>query len=225
TSDAPASVFDRRALATDGLPAEAARRLKRILQEDQNELLHRIRTHRGKGSLADNVPDPGEQLTRFNSSLQQVLSKAFAGGRQAAGAKGPGRPEGPLGSLIARQVVNPLRSEVGKIVGAGLDAGDTPSAIAERAGDVLRVWKGVRTELLGEAMVYAAYHQGLLDAWGRNKKALKKWALSVDEPHCPGGVCQKNADQGPLALKATFASGHLAPPAHGGCTCALDKPE
>ena len=224
-SEAATSVFDRRAIATEGLPAEAARRLKRILQEDQNELLHRIRTRRGKGSLAENVPDPGEQLTRFNSSLQQVLSRAFAGGREAAGAGGPGKPEGPLGNLIARQVVNPLRAEVGKIVAAGLEAGDTPSAIAERASDVLRVWKGVRTELLGEAMVYAAYHQGLLDAWGRNKKASKKWALSLDEQHCPGEVCRKNAGQGLLALATTFASGHLAPPAHGGCTCTLEGPE
>jgi hypothetical protein len=117
-------------------------------------------------------------------------------------------------------VVNPLRAEVSRAVQGGLEAQDTATAIAERASDVFRVWKGVRTELLGVGMVYAAFNQGLVDGWSRNPRTQKHWVLS-EEDECPNDVCAKNVAVGPVALKSTFPSGHLTPPAHGGCTCTL----
>ncbi|MBW3591185.1 MAG: hypothetical protein KY393_04985 [Actinobacteria bacterium] len=103
---------------------------------------------------------------------------------------------------------------------AGLDADDAAASVAERASDVFRVWKGVRTELLGEGMAYAAYHQGLLDHWTGESGVQKVWVMSAED-ECPGDVCTKNADAGPLDLKAAFPSGHILPPAHGGCLCTL----
>jgi cell division septum initiation protein DivIVA len=215
-----ADELSRRSEALGDLPAQTARRLKRLLQEEHNDLLDRLRTQRGKGDLEDNLAPQSEQLGRFVAGLSEALGRAFSEGRRTAGSKGSADPSAAVTRLVTRQVLNPLRSEITKAIQAGLDAQDSASSLSERANDVFRVWKGVRTQLLGEGIAYAAYHQGLVDAWGSRAGASKSWVFS-DEQDCPNDICRRNADAGAVGLKAPFPSGHLAPPAHGGCTCTL----
>ncbi|CAN5898535.1 hypothetical protein BH23ACT12_BH23ACT12_14600 [soil metagenome] len=211
----------RRNDALGDLPAQTARRLKRLLQEEHNDLLDRLRTQRGKGDLDDNLAPHGEQLGRFVSGLTDALSRAFSEGSKAAGAAGDTSSTPMVTRLVTRQVLNPLRSEISKAIEAGLQAEDSAANLSERANDVFRVWKGVRTQLLGEGIAYAAYHQGMIDAWSSRNAAGKQWVFSSDEQDCPNDICRRNADGGAVALKAAFPSGHQAPPAHGGCTCTL----
>jgi hypothetical protein len=215
-------MLQQRAQALGDLPVQTARRLKRLLQEDHNDLLDRLRTRRGKGTLDDNLVPLPQQFDRFRSGLSESLAKAFVEGRKAAGGSSSADPSKAVSNLLARQVVNPLRAELSAAVQGGLEAQDTPTAIAERASDVFRVWKGVRTELLGEGMVYAAFNQGLVDGWIRNARAQKMW-VAAEEDDCPNDVCANNVIAGPVPLKSTFPSGHLTPPAHGGCTCTLQS--
>jgi DivIVA domain-containing protein len=213
----------RRTAALGELPAQALRRIKRLLQEDQNDLLDRLRTQRGRGTVDDNLAPVQEQFARFQSALSDVLAQAFARGREVGGATDAGEAAKAVSNLVARQIFKPLRSEISRTVSEGLDAGDTPNSIAERVGDVYRVWKGVRTELLGEGMAYAAFHQGLADAWKGIDGAKKRW-LVAEEADCPNDLCRTNAGAGAIDIQAVFPSGHLTPPAHGGCACALDGP-
>jgi DivIVA domain-containing protein len=220
---ADARMLRLRSEALSDLPAQASRRMKRLLQEDQNDLLDRLRTQRGRGALEDNLPSVQEQFGRFQGALGEVLGKAFAHGRKVAGAEDPGDSTKVVGNLVARQVLNPLRGEISRTVKAGLEAKDTPNSIAERASDIFRVWKGIRTELLGEGMVYAAFHQGLADVWNRTPGAMKTW-VEGPEQECPNEVCRTNADAGAVPVQSAFPSGHINPPAHGGCTCTLEGP-
>ncbi|HVF12236.1 MAG TPA: hypothetical protein VNA87_04035, partial [Actinomycetota bacterium] len=150
----------------------------------------------------------------------EILGSAFKEGRQIAGGDGPGDVENAVLGLITKQLVLPLRTEVSRTVGTGLEAQDTATAIAERVSDVFRVWKGVRTEMLAEGLVHAAFHQGQIDAWRNQGSTQKKWILD-QERDCPKDVCKSNAEAGFLAVDSAFPSGHMAPPAHGGCTCTL----
>jgi hypothetical protein len=213
--------LDRRSEALGELPAQTARRLKRLLQEDHNDLLDRIRTHRGKGPVDDNLASQEEQLGRFVAGLKDALGRAFAEGRKAGGARSDTDPLPAITKLVTRQVVTPLRTEVSNAIAAGLEAEDSASALSERANDVFRVWKGVRTQLLGEGIAYSAYHQGLLDVWRTKAGSTKQWVFSDEEAECPKDICRRNADKGAVPTKDPFPSGHLAPPAHGGCTCTL----
>lgn len=222
SSTAAVDVQKSRDSALEDVKEGASRRLKRLLQEDQNLLLDRLRTHKGKGSFDESISPPAEQLDRFRSGMGDPLSEAFRVGRRTAGVEA-GDPSRAVGDLIGKQLVNPLRRDLGRIVDAGLAAGDTSRAIAERASDVFRVWKGVRTELLGEGLVYSAFHQGLIDGWRSQDQTNKKWVFSAGEGDCPRGICQTNADAGSVGLSDPFPSGHLAPPAHGGCTCTLSE--
>lgn len=217
------SPLTERNAALGDLPSQTARRLKRLLQEDHNDVLDRLRTQRGKGSLEDNLAPVGEQERRFQAGLSEALTRAFTEGRKAGGASGATDASATVDKLISRQVMNPLRTEVSKAIEAGLGAQDSASALSERANDVFRVWKGVRTQLLGEGITYAAYHQGQLDAWKSTPGGGKVWVLATDEEECPNDVCRRNAEAGAVDLKSPFPSGHVAPPAHGACTCTLQR--
>ncbi|MEX2587910.1 MAG: DivIVA domain-containing protein [Actinomycetota bacterium] len=215
--------LEQRTELLSDLPNQAARRLKRLLQEEHNDILDRLRTTKKAKADAEQIVAPiDEQLARFLDGLGNVLGEAFQRGRRPAGGNENGDAADAVERLITRQVVKPLRSEVVGAIQAGLDADDAASSVAERASDVFRVWKGVRTELLGEGMAYAAYHQGLLDQWSGQSGARKVWVIS-EEDECPGDVCATNAAAGPTDLKAAFPSGHTLPPAHGGCLCTLNK--
>ncbi len=202
-------------------PRITSRRIKRLLQEDQNELLDLLRTKRGRGTPEENMPPQEEQFGRFRQALVESLGSAFEAGWSSAGGEGDADPSGAVEGLVRKQLLTPLRTEVQKAVESGLEAGDTSSSIAERAGDIYRVWKGVRTELLGEGMTYSAFHQGMVAAWKGRGVKQKQWVLSEDEMDCPRDVCKTNEDAGPVAIEDAFASGHIAPPAHGGCTCTI----
>lgn len=220
SADAVPEQLARRRDALGDLPAQTARRLKRLLQEEHNDLLDRLRTQRGKGEVDDNVAPHDEQLGRFVSGLSDTLGRAFSEGRKAAGSP-DADSAAAVTKLVTRQVLNPLRGEISKAIEAGLQAEDSASNLSERANNVFRVWKGVRTQLLGEGISYAAYHQGMIDGWSSSEGAGKRWVLSTDEQECPNDICRRNADAGAVVLKAAFPSGHQAPPAHGGCTCTL----
>lgn len=213
--------FAVRGEALGDAPLLAGRSLKRLLQEDQNDLLDRIRRHRGRGTFEDDILPAAVQVERFVEGMRPVLEPAFLAGREAGGGLSVGEPPDVVGALVAKQVVAALRRDLGRMVEPRLAAGDTATTVSERAGDVYRVWKGVRTELLGEGLVYAAFHHGLLDAWREAHGPGKVWLLSADEADCPRDTCRTNAAAGVVPIDATFPSGHLAPPAHGGCTCTV----
>ena len=158
---------------------------------------------------------------RFVAGLREVLEPALLAGRRVGGAPAIGEPPDAVAALVTKQVVGALRRDLGRMIEPRLLAGDTATTVSERAGDVYRVWKGVRTELLGEGLVYAAFHHGLLDAWREANRPGKCWSLSPDEADCPKDACRANAAAGVVGLDAPFPSGHLAPPAHGGCTCTV----
>ena len=161
------------------------------------------------------------QVERFVEGMRLALEPAFIAGRNAGGGIPIGEPPDVVGALVAKQVVAPLRRDLGRMVEPRLAAGDTATTVSERAGDVYRVWKGVRTELLGEGLVYAAFHHGLLDAWREAHAPGKRWLMSPDEADCPRDTCRANAAAGVVGVDVSFPSGHLSPPAHGGCTCTV----
>jgi hypothetical protein len=213
--------FVARAAALGDAPLVAGRTLKRLLQEDQNDLLDRIRRHRGRGTFEDDIFPAAVQVERFVEGMRPALEPAFMAGRNAGGGIPIGESPDVVGALVAKQVVAPLRRDLGRMVEPRLAAGDTATTVSERAGDVYRVWKGVRTELLGEGLVYAAFHHGLLDAWREAHGPGKRWLFSPEEADCPRDTCRTNAAAGVVAVDTSFPSGHLAPPAHGGCTCTV----
>jgi DivIVA domain-containing protein len=214
--------FVKRDEALGDLTRTAASKLKRLLQEDQNKLLDKIRTQKGKGSYGALLSPAAEQAGAFHEGLDPLLFEAFSAGRSVAGAGGDDEATAKAAlSLVDKQFITPLRTELESTVDAAIQAGDTPTAVSERAGDIYRVWKSVRAEMLGEGLTYAVFHSGLLSGWESTKAKTKKWVFSAEEGECTNQVCDQNAGEGPISLAEHFSSGHVAPPAHGGCTCTM----
>lgn len=213
---APITALPERDQALGDLPRTASDRLKAAFQEDQNDLLDKIRTGRDIEDLSGLISE-SEQSGRFLVGVGAALQDAYRAGAKVVNEDSTVQAGEGIGELVSKQVVHPLRADLGAVLAAGIEKSEGPSALSHRASDVYRVWKGVRTETLGEGLVLAAYHLGMTDAAGPD--ARKVWILAEEE-NCPG-ACRENASGEPLRVQARFPSGHRMPPAHGGCFCGL----
>jgi hypothetical protein len=191
-----------------------ARRLKRALQDDQNDILDRLRA---KGGWAPGVlPDEDEHAQRYLRAVSEQLMEAARAGATFAGGKADDAPGiDDVAGELASGIVAPLRRRL-EGEGPSVEAGDEP-ALVELVGAAFREWKGARTErLAADQAVFAFARAGL--------KALPpgtslRWVVNDDAPECPD--CDDNALAGPVASGDAFPTGHTHPPAHAGCRCLL----
>ncbi len=191
-----------------------ARRLKRALQDDQNDILDRLRA---KGGWA-----PGVLLTeddharRYVDAVSDQLMEAARAGATFAGGKADEAPgvDDVAGSMAA-EIVAPLRRRL-EDAGPSVEEGDE-SALVELVGAAFREWKGARTERLAGDQTVFAFARAALAAVPEG--TLLRWVVEDDGAECPD--CDDNALAGPVPSREEFPTGHVHPPAHAGCRCLL----
>jgi len=197
------------------LAKDLNRRAKRALQDQQNELLDKIRTIKGKVESAEVLPSTEEQAAAWSPVLDAPLSAAYS---SAYAAMGDGR-EPPNGAVprellaeLVEVMVYPWRQ---RLVTAIDGASDDPEAITQRLGARYREYRGRELEsALGDALA-AVWARGQFAA--APAEALLRW-VPDEVGHCPD--CDDNALE-PTARSAEFPTGQLFPPAHPGCRCFL----
>jgi len=222
-TDGPPDARDARAVSRDALVAPLvtglARRLKRALQDEQNDLLDQLRA-KGTTWSAGLLPDETEQLDSISTAALPLLEEAADAGASFVGAEGP-RPATDallaIGHELAESVVGPLRKRLAS--DEGLEAAEE-SAVTEHVGSAFREWKGERIERLAGDHVVAAFSLGSLAAAGSAGTAVEWVAVALpDEAPCPD--CEDNGLNGAQAAGEEFPTGHTHPPAHPGCRCLL----
>ena len=196
-----------------------SRRLKRSLQDNQNDLLDRLRA-KGTTWSTDLLPDETEQLDAIATAALPLLEEASDAGATLVGAVGP-RPGGDalvgIAHELAESVVGPLRKRLS--AGEGLESAEE-SVVTEHIGSAFREWKGERVERLAGDHVVAACSLGTVSAAGSSDTALEWVAVALpDEAPCPD--CEDNGLNGAQAAGEEFPTGHTHPPAHPGCRCLL----
>jgi len=191
-----------------------ARRLKRSLQDDQNDVLDRLRA---KGGWAPGVLLPlDEHERRYGQAATEQLAEAARAGALFAGGKlDDARAVDALAGELAADIVSPLRRRL-EGEGPSVEAGDE-SALVELVGVAFREWKGARVERLAGDHTVAAFSQGVLAALPAG--STLRWIVDDDDAECPD--CDDNALAGPLPAGEAFPTGHVHPPAHVGCRCLL----
>jgi DivIVA domain-containing protein len=190
------------------------RRLKRALQDDQNDILDRVRAGGGWGP--DVLRSTDEHERRYVMAAIEPLNDAARSGATFAGGKPDDAP--PVDSVaaeLAAAVVVPLRRRL-EGAGASVDAGDD-SALIEHVGAAFRDWKGARVERLAGDQALAAFSQASLAAAPRGTALL--WIVDDGGAQCPD--CDDNALAGSQRPGEAFPTGHPCPPAHAGCRCLL----
>ena len=202
--------------------AEAlASALKRVLGDEQNELLERLRTLR-RGAAADApevLGDAGELTQRFAAvaagPLGDLADRAMASLAPDHRARPPA--PGPMATAVATELVAPLHERLARgFAESGTDAAEA----SVRARATFREWKTQRIGALAADAARSAYHAGLLA--GVAKGRALAWAPEDDDA-CP--ECGDNALAGPVARGARYPTGHRHPPAHDGCRCVLRPAE
>lgn len=206
--------LDRRDQLLAPVAAGVARRVRRILQDEQNQLLDLLRHL--DGPVIPRVQAELEAAPeRHRASLQQLFAPAFGAGLESAGGR---RRRGPSEEDVTRKeaarLLETLTASVVRRVEAG---GNDADAVAATLSGAFREWRGERVETLVLDHVLSVFEAAQLAA--ARREAAFRWVPSDD-----GGACSDCDDDrlaGPVKAGAPFPTGHIHPPAHSGCRCHL----
>jgi DivIVA domain-containing protein len=215
--DAGGGAGDPRLVRRDQLlvpiAGDLSRKLKRALQDDQNDVLDRLRS---KGTWSDDVlPSEEEHRQRYVKASTAALSEAAVVGATLAGTAHGAPDAADIASELAISIVVPLRRRLTE-KGAAIDDGDEV-ALIEHVGSAYREWKGARVERLAGDQAVAAFSAATVAA--SEDGATLHWVVDDNGDECPD--CDDNALAGATAAGEAYPTGHVHPPAHAGCRCLL----
>jgi len=204
----------------DNLEAGLTRALKRVLGDEQNEVLDGLR--RLGPAAAGVMPEAGAHAASYRDAAVPWLQQAARAGIGFVSDPGSGSgAEKDHPSLdvqangLARELVEPLRERLSRALEGGADA-DDPSVVAESLRATYRQWKVQQVEECARHHVVAAFSVGAFAATPDG--AVLQWLVD-DDGRCPD--CDDNALAGPTAKGQPFPTGQSHPPAHPGCRCLL----
>ena len=215
TSETP---FQQRDAALVPLIVAAARKLKRVLADEQNEVLDTLRRKEPVGDLDVLVPWSSEQSDRYADAIADRADRApprRVRHPSRPGARPTSRPAlDPVRERLAADLVAPLRERLERAV---VDGDGDNDAIAKRARGVYREWKTKRIDEQLDDIFRLAYCRGAIAAF--EPGTLVTWQVDPDGPPSPD--CEDNALGRRRHDRRPFPSGHAAPPMHPGCRCLL----
>jgi hypothetical protein len=206
---ADADLLRQRDAALEGIERTLARRLKRVLADEQNEVLDLVRRHPPE-DLDELVPPADEHVERYAEVALAELESAAGEGAAAVG----GTRSGTCRSLaieLGRNLVDPLRVRMSRSINETSDVDE----VTARLRALYREWKGQRIGLAVRHYTVAAYAAGALDAVTRGDEV--RWLVDRTSEPCP------DADDNALARGVrkgeVFPTGDRGAPAHPGCRC------
>ena len=205
----------------DNLEAGLTRALKRVLGDEQNEVLDGLR-RLGTAAAAAVLPPADAQVAGYRDAAVPWLQQAARAGvgfvsdpESGTDAENDHPALDAQADALARDLVEPLRERLSRALAGAADA-DDPSVVAESLRATYRQWKVSQVEECARHHVMAAFSLGAFAAMP--DVATLQWLVD-DDGHCPD--CDDNALAGPTPKGEPFPTGQLHPPAHPGCRCLL----
>jgi hypothetical protein len=205
------------------------RRLRRSLQELQNGVLESVRVRTDGTEVEDLLPTDAE-AGALADVARVFLDAGYRAGRADAPVLSGDEPlQDPptdttlvtdTADALARELIAELRTTLAPSLRAGIAATEPDASLSERVGEVFRDLKGPVVETVVDRHLTRTYGRATLDSWSDADHTRAAWILG-EETRCPAGVCRANEAEGAIELGSEFSSGHAVPPAHDGCTCAL----
>jgi hypothetical protein len=214
------SAFERRDADLTPLIVGAARKLKRVLADEQNELLERLRTNVPVTELAALLPPEADHVARYATSIHDELERATDAGAALMGRSDPLPTEqsavavGAAEGVLVEWLVAPLRERLERCVAEG--EGDN-AGISKRIRAVYREWKTQHIDEHLDDIVRTAHGAGAFAAVEPGHAVT--WVC--DPAHRGCADCDDNALGGAVAAGTAFPTGHAYAPAHIGCRCLL----
>jgi cell division septum initiation protein DivIVA len=210
STDADERLLRQRDETLEPLERALGRRIKRVLADEQNEVLDLVRRTRSS-SLDELLPGAEAHADRFADAAVDELQAAAFWGAAAVGGH-PGASSDALADELGRAMTTPLRERVTRSL-EEMD-GDLDE-LTERLRALYREWKGQHVGDLVHHYVAAAYAHGAFDAVPEDGPV--RWVVDRSSPVCPDA--DDNALAGPVAKGEAFPTGQCCAPAHPGCRC------
>jgi hypothetical protein len=220
--ESEATPFDQRHADLTPLIVASAKKLKRVLADEQNEVLDGLRRNEPVRELGDLLPAPAEHLARYRVAIVDDL---LAAAQSGASLVTPGRVArmkkaetatavAAAESVLDEWLILPLRERLERCV---VDGDGDNVAITRRIRSVYREWKTQHIDEQLDDVIRSAHGSGVFAAIATGVRV--DWV--ADPSHDVCADCDDNTLGGAVAAGDAFPTGHLAPPAHLGCRCLL----
>ncbi|MEZ5298141.1 MAG: DivIVA domain-containing protein [Ilumatobacteraceae bacterium] len=215
------TAFSRRDETIVPLIVAGARRLKRVLADEQNEALDTLRQREPVTSLDDLVSELDEHAAAYLAAIDDDLIAAAAAGATETGVNDTKTLRNRLtkaGALdgahdrLKLALVTPLRDRLGRAIADG--DGDNDD-ITKRVRAVYREWKTQHIDDQLDDVFRRAFAGGLAVTVEPGTPLV--WTIDPSTSACPD--CEDNSLAGPVPAGEAFPTGHTAAPAHPGCRC------
>jgi hypothetical protein len=222
-ADSDDGLLGRRQAVLADLESTLTRRLKRALQDEQNDLLDRLRSQRGEPTVDSLLPALPDQIGHYAGIAHPQLEQAAAGGvdfaveilDQSIGPPDVAPEVDDLADDAATTIVESLRRRLEHAMSAS--AGEEQQVLVEAVGSAYREWKSERIERIAGDVLAAAFSRG---TWHQVPTGgLLRWVVQDTGGPCPD--CDDDVLAGSLPKGEPFPTGQPYPPAHPGCRCLL----
>jgi DivIVA domain-containing protein len=216
-TDGDPELLSRRDELIMPIARELVRHAKRVLQNEQNEILDALRRQRGRATPVKLLPALSQQVDAWSEVLAPAITEAYVAARTAAEpAAEPvsGAPPRMVAGMV-EVLVTPLRDRLLAAVEDSLGDDANPDVIAHRIGARYREWKGEELDNRIRDLLAAVYARGVYDA--APEGARLRW-VPAEQGQCPDA--DDNALE-PTRRGERFPTGQQFPPAHPGCRCLL----
>ncbi|HEX5947025.1 MAG TPA: DivIVA domain-containing protein [Acidimicrobiales bacterium] len=189
---------------------ELGRRLKRVLADEQNEVLDRLRRG-GTVVFADLVPAADEHVDQFAIAATEHLEAAAAQGAELVGATATPSCDA-LAATLGRTLVEPLRVRIERSFD---DSDGDLEEVGERLRALYREWKGNH---IGNAVRHFTATAHARGAYGAAPAGTAlHWLVDRSCDACPD--CDDNALAGGVVKGEAYPTGDRCAPAHPDCRC------
>ncbi|MDW3214797.1 MAG: DivIVA domain-containing protein [Ilumatobacteraceae bacterium] len=218
---AEATAFMRRDEALVPLIVGGARKLKRVLADEQNGVLDRLRQKQAVTQLDQLIADVDDHVDTYLGALADELLDAAIAGAAEVGKRDSktlrttitkGGALERAHAVVRDDLVAPLRARLERAIS---DGGGDNEDVTKRVRAVYREWKTQHIDdQLDDAFRFA--HGGGLAA-GVKPGTMLTWIIDPSESTCAD--CEDNSLAGEVAAGDAYPTGHVAAPAHAGCRC------
>jgi len=214
--------YGRRDAELTPLIVAAARKMKRVLADEQNDVLHSLRGQK-KVTFATLLPTEHEHVRRYADSIDSELRAAAIAGAASIDTRSDATHLKAVNKAAALQpaidalgssVVLPLRERLERAV---VDTDGDPDDLVAAARAIYREWKTQRIDEHLDDVALAAFGHGQLAALKPGTPVC--WGVDPNGPPCPDA--EDNALGGVVPAGEPFPTDHTCAPAHPGCRCML----
>ena len=206
-----AGAFAKRDEVLAPIVVAMSRKLKRVLADEENEVLEYLRGKKNALTIDAMVGEQEVHAKRYGDAISEDIMAAAKGAAKSAKVADviP-----TVDVLIGVQLVKPLRDRLAKAIEQN---GTDRVAMAKALRGVYRQWKSQHIDEQVDDIACLSYSRGFFA--GVKPGTQVCWMVDPNGPECPDA--EDNSLAGSIALGKEFPTGNLHPLAHAGCRCLL----